>query len=236
MPKGDKIWVEMDSSGILPQFVLKRSHSHHGHHHHHKHHKHHHHHHDDRADITRDELNALLDRERMLREVNDSLTRENSALKANWQACDAELRRLQPIIPQLQAQIRHLEHENRELRRSVDSSGDAAERLRELRIKYTRVKNENEGLTQTVRHLQAQLRDAVDDRVGRLLEKVQTLKEEVREWMRRYENVSRGYEDQKNRCDRLRANLDTTLEKNARLEDENERLRRRLYHHGHHLF
>ena len=222
----------MDSDGT-PQFVLKRSHSHHGHHHHKHHRHHHHHHHDDRADISRDELSALLERERMLREANDSLSRENSALKANWQACDAELRRLAPLVPQLQARVRHLEHENRELRRSIDSAGDTDSKLRDARAKISRLRNENEALSQTVRSLTGQLRDALDDRVSRLLDKLQALKDEAADWARRYHEAFRGYEDQKRRADRLRAGIDAANDKNAQLEDENQRLRARIYRHGH---
>jgi len=81
MPDGSRLYVEATPAGSL-QFVLRRSHSHH-----HRDHHYHHHHHNDRADILRKEL---LDRERMLRKLNDSLSRENGALKAAWQACDAE--------------------------------------------------------------------------------------------------------------------------------------------------
>ncbi len=214
----DQIYVETTPSGHR-QFVVRRHSSHHHHHHRRSH---------DRDHITQDEMNNLLERERHLREANEALVRENHALKANWQACDYELRRIQPLIPQFQAQIRALEHDNRELRHSLDTNSDASERLREVRIKYTKVKNENEGLRQTIRHLKSQLQELIDERISRLLETVHVLKEEVKEWRRRYEEVGRSYEDIRNRYQRVRDGLDAANEKNAELQAENDGLRRSM--------
>jgi len=159
-------------------------------------------------------MNNLLERERNLREANEALVRENHALKANWQYYEAELRRQQPYVLQLQHQVRALESEVRELRRrsSVDSGAAAA--ADSLRTKYTRVKNENEGLRQTVRHLKGKVHEAIDQRVRRL-------NEEIRRWSRRCD-------DMENRYGRVRAGMDVASARCEDLEVDNAELRREL--------
>jgi chromosome segregation ATPase len=233
----DRITVERAPTGKL-QFVIRRRHSHrehrHGHHHHDDYHHHHHHHHR-RHSFSHDEMNSLIERERLLRAENEELRRENHALKANWQTCDQELRRLQVFVPDLQRRVQHLEGENRTLRRALDAAeGNANEDYRKLRLKYTRVKNDNEklaaenntlrsdneGLVQSVGHFQTKLRDAVAE--------VRELREQVRTWVDSFRREKRAVEDLTNRNERLRDGLDTANAQRDRLLEENADLRRRL--------
>lgn len=174
--------------------------------------------------MTRDEMDNMLERERNMRADIEMLSRENRSLKANWQAADQEYRRLAVLVPQLQDQVRVLGHENRQLRHSIDNDSNASERLRELRIKYTRVQNENEGLRQTVRHLKSEIHDAVDDRARRLRDTVDQLMVQVKEWRLRYETSERSYKDIHNRYSRIKGAHDVALARNAELQDDNDRL------------
>lgn len=169
----------------------------------------------DFLDVTRDEYDQLAERERALRETYQALERENAALKSNWQACDDEYRRIQYLIPQYQTQIRDLEHDNRELRRSLEGRGNNREREREdanrrIRNKNTKLQNENETLVQRIRSLERGFRDGVDDRVHRLMEQISA-------WKRRYERLD-GI------AAKLQQKVDLAAERNAQLEEKNERL------------
>jgi len=168
-------FVETLASG-RPQFVhLKRSRSH-GHHHHH-HHGHHHHRHDDCADVTQAEWDAVVERERHLRRDNDALKRENHALKhenqalaGKIQAGDAELRRLQGYVPQLEHANAALRAENESLRRSLEGVNDHAvahhHEVEKLRKRVRRLERENEGLVARIRELSRQCSDSVADKIA----------------------------------------------------------------------
>ncbi|KAK1755482.1 hypothetical protein QBC47DRAFT_190108 [Echria macrotheca] len=82
----------------------------------------------------------------------------------------------------------------------------------DLRRTIFRLEAEGETLKARIRELVRQIREATDDRVF-------SLREEVSEWRRRYEDTER-------RLRRLRENLDDHIEANQRLTRENEILRR----------
>jgi len=167
----------------------------------------------------------MRERERNLREANEALTRENHVLKANLRTAEHDLRQHRAWVTQLQHQVRHLETENAELRRSLEGHTGVDERhrreMRELRHKNTRLENDNEGLTSRIRELTRKLRESVDDRVRRLTEEVNELTRQVNEWHRRYEDLDRRYR-------RLRQNLDDYVLRNERLNKENCELRKTI--------
>lgn len=163
----------------------------------------------------------MLARERALLQENEDLRRKTSALKANWQTCDDELRRVQVRVPSLEQAVRDLEHENRDLRRSFDDpyhrqhqhhhqhhggkdrERDREEAMRKLRNKNTKLRNDNETLMARVGSLQRDIREGVGDRARRLME-------EVSAWQRRH--------------DRLGAKLEYVAARNRTLESHNEYL------------
>lgn len=132
-----------------------------------------------RAHITNDELDIILARETNLRKANEAIGAENYALKTNYQTCDAQLRQLQHQIPQLQHQVRSLYHENQELRRSLDTSGDMDAEVRRLRGKNSRLKTENETLSQRLRAVERDIRERWEAKVAQLTS-------EVGVWRRRF--------------------------------------------------
>lgn len=208
------------------QFVsLRRSRSnghshHHGGHHHGGHHGHHH--HNDLANVTKDEWNNLLERERNLKEANENLTRENQSLKTNLHSGDAELRRLQAWIPHLERDIQVLRAENQSLRRSLENAGEHASGhhrdVDKLRKKVNRLERENETLAARVRELTRQCQESVSDRVNEL-------KAIIAAWKRRHEEAE-------NRIVRLRRE---NADQGAIIEEQSERLtvyERILRRHG----
>ncbi|KAL1865181.1 hypothetical protein Daus18300_007308 [Diaporthe australafricana] len=165
----------------------------------------------DFLDVTREEYNSLLARESALNKENEVLRRENYALKANWRTCDEDLRRLQTYVPSLEATVRNLEHENRELRRGSDhhhhhhGGGHSEDAMRRLRHKNTKLINENDTLLTRLHGLERDLRDGVGDRVRKLME-------EISGWRRRYDKLGLT-------VDGLQNNLDVATDRNRRLEE-----------------
>lgn len=212
---GRRICIETDPCGN-PRWIVRR-HSHHSHHHRHWG--------DERAHITNEELAAMRERERELREANEALTRENHILKANLRAAEHDLRQHRTWVAQLQNQVRYLETENADLRRSLESHSGGDERhrkeVRELRKKNTRLENENESLTANIRDLTRKLCESVDDRVRKLTHNVNALTREISEWRRRYDDLDRRYR-------RLCDNMDDYIASNDRLTQENRELRQTI--------
>lgn len=175
--------VETLPSGRQQFVALKRSRSHH---HHHDHHGHHGHHHRDCANVTVEEWENLVERERNLREVNDSLSRENSTLKTNLYNGDAELRRLQALVPHLQRENNALRSDNESLRRSLDAATDHSSghhhEVEKLKKKVRRLEKENEGLLARIRDLTRQCQDAVSDRIVEL-------REAAAAWRRKFDDA-----------------------------------------------
>lgn len=176
----------------------------------------------DFLDVTREEYNTLLSRERSLQEAAEELARENYALKANWRTCDDELRRLQGVVAPLETTVRNLEHENGQLRLRLDSrerhhhhhheSREREDELRRLRHRNTKLRNENDSLLARVGRLERELRDGVSDRAKRLAE-------EVVAWKRRCGKLD-------DEAERLYHKLDAVERRNQRLEMMNASLAR----------
>lgn len=170
----------------------------------------------DFLDVTREEYNSLLTRERALHKENEDLRRMNSALRANWTTCDDELRKIYGRMPALEEVVRSLEHENRELRRSVDDryhrGGSEVEDalMRGLRNKNTKLRNENDTLLVRVRSLEREVREGVGGRARRLVE-------EISSWRRRHERLGATVE-------KLQHRLDYVAARNKILESDNEYL------------
>lgn len=179
----------------------------------------------DFLDVTREEYNTLLSRERHLQQANDELSHENFALKANWRTCDDELRKLQGALPALEATVRSLEHENGQLQERLGheqqhhhhhhghhDSREKDDEMRKLRNRNTRLRNENDSLAARIRRLERELMDGVSDRARRLAE-------EVAAWKRRCGKL----EDE---AERLNHKLDAVARRNERLGIVNESLAR----------
>ena len=162
------------------------------------------------AFIFRDSLNTMEERE-------SSLLRNNHILKT-------QLQEKEKRISAQKAKIDDLQHENHELRRSLESSSDAEarrEKMRDLKKKNTRLESENDTLKTRVRELLRAVKEVADEPARRLKEEISMLNVQIGEWRRRYEDVDR-------RLKRLRENLDDHIEQNERLTTENEVLRRQL--------
>lgn len=174
---------------------VKRSRSHHHHHHDHRHHDHH-----DRAHISQEELDKILERERQLREANETLTRENNNLKTNLQNADAEARRLQGWIGPLQEQNQALVAENKSLRRSIDNAGEHSlqhhREAEKLRHKIHKLERDNGELSARVRELSRRVQDVVSDRIAELLDAVDAWKRKFESSEDRFMRLRRDYEDQ----------------------------------------
>lgn len=176
----------------------------------------------DFLDVTREEYNTLLSRERSLQQATEELTRENHALRANWRTCDDELRRLQSVVPSLETAVRNLEHENGQLRLRLEGrerhhhhhheSRDREEEQRRLRHRNTKLRNENDSLLARVGRLERELRDGVSDRARRLAE-------DIVAWKRRCGKLD-------DEAERLHHKLDSVERRNQRLGEMNESLAR----------
>lgn len=183
----------------------------------------------DFLDVTREEYNSVLTRERTLREANEVLTRENHALKANWRTCDDELRRVQSAVPILETTVRDLELENAQLREQYGGHGHhrhhrhhdhqdhhegraREDEMRKLRHRNTRLRNENDSLQARVDRLERDLRNGVGDRTRKLIE-------EVSAWKKRCGKM----EDE---AERIYHKLDAVTRRNERLAAMNESLAR----------
>lgn len=183
----------------------------------------------DFVDVTRKEYTALLAREQSLLATNEELSRENFALKANWQTYDDELRRLQDRVPFLETSVRSLEHENARLRSGLEGeshhhhhhgqsrSREREDEMRRLRNRNTRLHNENDALRERVRSLERDVRDGMGG--GIIGSGARRLMEEVAYWKGK---VSRREDE----AERLNHKLDAVLQRNKRLEWTNESLTR----------
>lgn len=184
-------------------------------------------------------MNNILESERYLREENDRLRRENHSLKTNWHHSDQELRTFKAWVPKLQDQIRTLDQERKDLRRrSAESTGEMADDIRELRLKYAKKKTDNERLTQTIRALRTQLQNAVDERVSRLTAEVQELVDKLGDLRVRYQTLHRAHDDLQHRHHDLNGRYVRAVDalgmadhNRAELQAENERLRRMVELH-----
>ncbi|KAF6830119.1 hypothetical protein CPLU01_07534 [Colletotrichum plurivorum] len=162
-------WVWETTPDGRHQFVKikrSRSHHHHGRHHHHDQHRCCR---DDCCHIGKGEWNDLVERERKLREVNEGLARENHALKCDFQAAEAEARRLGGIVPLLHAENKALREENASLRCTIENAGGHAGKyhreIEKLRSRLQRVEKERDALLARVKELS---RHCVPDRVDEL--------------------------------------------------------------------
>lgn len=142
------------------------------------------------AYILQEDLDNMQEREHDLRDVNDSLQRHNHILKGQLQTKEKTIRDQTTLI-------NHLDAENRELRRSVESNSDSENRVK--------------------------IRDL---RIQQLKEELSTLGKEVVNWRRSYDDLERQHQDLDRRYKRMRANLDEHLDTIQELMNENDRLRR----------
>jgi chromosome segregation ATPase len=158
----------------------------------------------------------MRERERLLLEANDRLSRENHNLKVNLDITEQDLRHHRAALAQANANVRDLAVENGNLRRSLEAYHNIEERhhnkTKELRNRITRLENETETLRARIRELTGNLRDAVDARV-------RALTKEVAEWRRRWESLDKVYT-------KLSGNLDYYIKKSSDLSEENVILRR----------
>ncbi|KAK4640190.1 hypothetical protein QC761_604810 [Podospora bellae-mahoneyi] len=151
------------------------------------------------------------------RETYDQLFRENHILRVQVQELEEDVRKEKAFTS--------------ELRRSVESNSDSEARkttkLREARKKNALLELENSNLTTKIRDLSRQLKDALEAKARYVGTEYETMKQQVAEWRRRYDDANR-------RIDRMRDNLDEHIATNRVLQAEvetlrreNERLRRR---------
>lgn len=177
----------------------------------------------DFLDVTREEYNSLLSRERHLQQANEELSRENFALKANWRTCEDELRKLQGAVPVLEATVRSLEQENGRLQERLEQqprhhhhdhheTRGREDEMRKLRHRNTRLRNENDSLVAKLKRLEMEILDGVSSRARRLAE-------EVMSWKRRCAKL----EDE---AEMLYHKLDAVSRRNQRLGTINESLAR----------
>ncbi|POS69593.1 hypothetical protein DHEL01_v212014 [Diaporthe helianthi] len=166
----------------------------------------------DFLDVTREEYNLLLARDKDLSRDNEALRRENHALKANWRTCSDDLRRLQARLPSLETMVRNLEHENHELRSSFDhhhhhhrTSSYGEDAMRRLRNKNTKLMNENDSLLARVRSLERNMRDEVGNGTRKFMD-------EIAAWRRRYDKLSYTVHG-------LQNDLAVATDRNRRLEE-----------------
>ncbi|KAK3387582.1 hypothetical protein B0H63DRAFT_160606 [Podospora didyma] len=148
----------------------------------------------------------------------DAVHRENHVLKAELRDKENELRQNHLWVQQLQ-------HENQELRRSLDSTSDVDARkelkTRELKKKNARLETDNDTLKARIRDLARQLKDSVENRAQNFKAQVDVLRQDVNDWRRRYDDLERRYK-------LLGRNLDAHVEDNARLKAENDILKRQV--------
>ncbi|KAK0673508.1 hypothetical protein QBC41DRAFT_126615 [Cercophora samala] len=151
------------------------------------------------------------------REAYDQLFRENHLLRVQ--------------VQELEEDVRKQKAYNSELRRSAESNSDSEARkstkLREARKKNALLEVENSNLTTRIRDLSRQVKDALEAKARHVGTEYETMKAQVTEWRRRYDDANR-------RIDRMRENLDEHIAANRTLQGEvetlrreNERLRRR---------
>lgn len=150
------------------------------------------------------------------REGYDQLYRENHILKL-------QLRELEDDNRQQRTYAEKLQRENQELRRSIESTSDSEARrsnkLRDARKKSALLEVENSNLTTRVRDLTRQLKDALESKTRFVGNEIESLKQQVQEWRRRYEDAAR-------RIDRMRENLDEHIAVNQAMQTERDALRR----------
>ncbi|EQB47019.1 hypothetical protein CGLO_13887 [Colletotrichum gloeosporioides Cg-14] len=209
-------YVETAPDGRTQYISLKRSRSHHyyGHPHYEQPQcsppvQHHRCCRDDCCHLGRDEWNDLVERERKLREANDCLARENVSLKANYQAAEAEARRLGGIVPILQAENQALRDENSALRCSLENAGGHTGKfhreVEKLRHRLHKIERERDALIARVKELS---RHYVSD-------KVEELRRIIVNWERKFDVV-----DDHNK--RLRRDIE---DQRCMIQEQEERLR-----------
>lgn len=197
-----KRWYLETSASGQQQFVsVKRTRSTKSKHHHHHHHEH------GLIKVNRAEWNALVERERKLGETNTGLVAENTAMKANLSAVQAEAHQLQTVVmPQLQSQIGVLVADNESLRRSIDNAGQHSsthfieeERLRQKIDRLERdnkdAKEENCTLRNRVATLSRQLEQGCNRRATDLLREVDYWKDQCKFWKGRFEDTKKRHDD-----------------------------------------
>ncbi|CAI6098562.1 unnamed protein product [Clonostachys chloroleuca] len=208
-----KLYYETDSCG-KGQFVkLKRSRSH-GH----KHHRHHHHHivHDDIPQeyvgheyfmIKPEDWRVMKERDRILTDNNESLTKENGDLRTSLSAAQADLRQLNDVVvPDLRCQISALQAENQALRCSLENSGEHHHELDRLRCRITVLEKENKEVLETnadlrsrVRELSRQLDQNSNRRISELNTEVEYWGERARYWRGKFEDLDKKYHRLRNK-------------------------------------
>ncbi|KAH8878648.1 hypothetical protein GQ53DRAFT_756556 [Thozetella sp. PMI_491] len=170
---------------------------------------------DERVTISREDLNEMLERERILREQVEQQAIQIQSLKSQLHNTSENLR-------QARVYNQELLQQNRDLRRSLEDVPESEARhekkMRELRNRNTRLENDNESLRGRIRELTRKIGDAVDDEVAR--------------WRNLYEALERRYNDLSRRHDRMRENLDNYVATNELLQRDLEAARRRLRRHG----
>lgn len=167
----------------------------------------------DFTDVTRQEYNDLLARERSLLLTNEELSKENWALRANYQAYSDELGRLQGLVS-------NLEYENGVLR-SGGYYGPAHTRrdrhredeLRKLRNQNTRLVNEKDSLLARIKSLERSCRRGLRDGARHLGDW------DLKHWKRKVAKL----EDEN---EQLHHKLDSEVNRCHRLEKTNESLAR----------
>ncbi|KAF9877603.1 hypothetical protein CkaCkLH20_04738 [Colletotrichum karsti] len=174
---------------------------------------------DDCCHLGRDEWNDLVGRERKLRETNECLARDNQTLKCNFEAAEAEARRLGGILPLLQAENQALRDDNAALRCSMENAGgNAGKYLREverLRHRLHKMERDRDGFLARIKELS---RHHISDRV-------EELRRIIVNWERKFDSV-----DDHNK--RLRRDIDA---QRCVIQQQEERLHtyeRILRRHG----
>lgn len=217
---GQGLYIEPDRHG-QPQFVFRRSNSH-------SHHRG-----NERANITRDELDNMKENDRKLRRKNEELKTANANLKSTLYTVTQDLDRQTILAANYHRDAEILAAENRQLQNSLSNIRRGAERqeqdMQSLRLKYTTAKDavkehkeEGERLRARIRELGRQLRDSVREAVD---QQVRRLRQEVSDWRERFERESDDFERARLANAQWRVDYERLSEENRRLKEENFLLR-----------
>lgn len=205
----------------------------------------------DFVDVTRKEYDALLARERSLLVTNEELSRENWALKANYQTCNDELQRLQSLVPGLETTVRNLEYENMRLKSGQDNTGgyyyhhqhyhggvgdgrdrDREDELRKLRHKNTRLWNENDSLLAKLKSLERGVRGGLRDGARRIGEDLSHWKHKVTKLEDENERLNHKLNSVLQRCKRLEVANDSLAREERKWRREVDTYEAYLRRHG----
>ncbi|KAI0010500.1 hypothetical protein F4779DRAFT_616468 [Xylariaceae sp. FL0662B] len=211
------------------QFVRAHSFSHH--------HSHHHRHHhrercfDDCAGVSVEQWNNLCDENKNFITRNEALSRDNQTLKTDLQATNQENHRLRVYNQQLASEVE-------DLRRSLSSDGENADRFRR---RLADLRAEADKKEKTIQHLEKD-NGILNARVRELTRTVSDGAQRISDlapWRKRCEDLQAVYEDLKRRYEkarRLLAERTADLRESDAIVDEQRNIIRRHHSRPHYAY